>query len=415
MTGHVIKRSAFWRVVLEYGDQAALRCPVCRKRYWSEDGQAPACPDDHGEPEEVVARRQQMLPAKYTTKKAAAKALHDELRERERGTWVAPVDLTLADYLKTRWLPSLGAEELAPSTVVAYKLDVSRIVPLIGSVPLQKLTRNDVAVMAARLASDTSKRRGRPLAPATRRATLITLQHALNDAVRSGLLEANPAAGVKRPKVRRPEMHTWTGAELSTFLRATRSGPLGSLWHLLALTGLRRGEALGLKWSDVDFEHGRLALQRQRVMRGSEVAERQTKTGKPRSVSLDADTTAVLQRQSRQQLDDATEWSAAWIGDGHVFARENGEPWKPNRITKLFDQAVRAVDVPRVRLHDLRHTWATLALRAGVHPKVVQERLGHANISITMDTYSHVMPDMQESAAELVAGLVDLSDDGAEK
>ena len=147
-------------------------------------------------------------------------------------------------------------------------------------------------------------------------------------------------------------------------------------------------------------------------MKGTEVVERQTKTGKPRSVSLDTDTTAVLQRQSQQQLDDAAEWEAAWIGDGHVFARENGEPWDPNRVTKLFDQAVRAVDVPRIRLHDLRHTWATLALRAGVHPKVVQERLGHANISITMDTYSHVMPDMQESAAELVAALVDLSEDG---
>ena len=206
-------------------------------------------------------------------------------------------------------------------------------------------------------------------------------------------------------------MHTWSGAELSTFLRATRGDRLGSLWHLLALTGLRRGEALGLHWSDVDFDHGRLAIQRQRVMKGSDVAERQTKTGKPRSVSLDAATTAVLQQQSQQQLEDAAEWKAAWIGDGHVFTRENGEPWRPNAITRFFDQAASAVDVPRIRMHDLRHTWATLALRAGVHPKVVQERLGHANIAITMDTYSHVMPDMQESAAELVAALVDLSDD----
>ena len=142
------------------------------------------------------------------------------------------------------------------------------------------------------------------------------------------------------------------------------------------------------------------------------MVETQLKTDKPRAVSLDADTVAVLRRQSQQQLDDDAEWQDAWIGDGHVFTRENGEPWNPNRVTKLFDQAVRAVDVPHVRLHDLRHTWATLALRAGVHPKVVQERLGHANISITMDTYSHVLPDMQESAAELVAALVDLSDDG---
>jgi integrase len=412
MTGNVQKRYGHWRVVIELGEQAALRCPTCRKRYWTDDGQARTCDAAHGELAEIVSRRQELLPEKYATKKLAEKAMRDELQKRERGTWVAPVALTLADYLQTRWLPALGSEELAPSTLVAYKLDVARIVPLVGTVPLQKLTRNDVAVMAARLNSDISKRTGRPLAPATRRSTLIALQHALDDAVKSGLLEANPATGVKRPKVRRPEMNTWSGVELSTFLRATRGGRLGSLWHLLALTGLRRGEALGLKWSDVDFDHGRLALQRQRVMNKNVVVERQTKTGKPRSVSLDADTTAVLQRQSQQQLDDAAEWEAAWTGDGHVFARENGEPWNPNRITKLFDQVVRTVDVPRIRLHDLRHSWATLALRAGVHPKVVQERLGHANIAITMDTYSHVMPDMQESAAELVAALVDLSDEG---
>jgi integrase len=198
--------------------------------------------------------------------------------------------------------------------------------------------------------------------------------------------------------------------ELSTFLRATRSDRLGSLWHLLALTGVRRGEALGLQWSDVDLEHGRLSLQRQRVMTGSEVSERQTKTGKTRAVSIDAATVAVLRRQSQQQLDDAAEWGKAWQSTGHVFTRENGEPWRPNMITRLFEEAVKRVDVPQIRMHDRRHTWATPALRAGIHPKVVQERLGHANISLTMDAYSHVMPDMQESAAELVAALVDLSD-----
>lgn len=420
MNGHESKRQGYWRIVLELGEQAGRRCPICvdkrgkGRRYWADEDAPDACPKCGGELEDFTARRQELLPEKYTRKTDAEKARHDAIRERERGAWVEPVDLSLGEYLETRWLPALGSEELAPSTVVAYKLDVTRIVARIGTIPLQKLNRNDVAVMAARLASDTSKRTGRPLAPATRRATLIALQHALDDAVKSGLLEANPAAGVKRPKVRRPEMHTWTGGELSTFLRATRGGRLGSLWHVLALTGLRRGEALGLKWSDVDFDHGRLALQRQRVMRGSEVAERQTKTGKTRPVSIDAGTVAVLRRQSQQQLDDAAEWGEAWVATGHVFTLEDGEPWRPNAITRLFDRAVKTVDVPRIRLHDARHTWATLALRAGVHPKVVQERLGHKTISITMDTYSHVMPDMQESAAELVAALVDLSDDGEE-
>ena len=418
MNGHVIKRAGYWRISLELGEQAALRCPTCvdrrgkGRRYWSDDDPPDACPTCGGELEELRARRQELLPAphKYTKKKVAEKALHDELRDRERGDYVPPVDLTVRAYLEDRWLPALGAEDLSPSTVDCYTLHVKRIVPHLGDIPLQKLNRNDVARMASQLAEDVSKAKGKPLAAETRRGVLVALHRALNDAVEAGLLRTNPATGVKRPKVRRPEMHTWSKLELSTFLRATNDDRLGPLWHLLALTGLRRGEALGLKWPDVDLEGGRLSIQRQRVLSGYEVQERaQTKSRKGRPVSIDAGTLAMLRLQSTRQLADADEWGGAWQATGHVFTRESGEPWHPDRVKKLFEQAVKKTDVPRIRMHDLRHTWATLALRAGVNPKVVQERLGHANISITMDTYSHVLPDLQESAAELVASLVALA------
>jgi integrase len=299
--------------------------------------------------------------------------------------------------------------------VEAYKLHVRRILPYLGDMPLQALNRNDVARMATSLTRDVSKRTERPLSAESRRSILVVLHKALGDAVSAGLVRTNPVAGVKRPKVRRPEMHTWSKVELATFLRATEADRMGALWHLLAMTGLRRGEALGLRWSDIDLEGCRLSIQRQRVLKGYEVQERQTKRNKGRPVSIDAGTVAVLQRQSQRQLDEAAEWDEAWLGDGHVFTREDGAPWHPDRVRVLFGQAVKGVDVPRIRMHDLRHTWATLALRAGVHPKVVQERLGHANIGITMDTYSHVLPDLQESAAELVAALVESADAEAEE
>ena len=162
----------------------------------------------------------------------------------------------------------------------------------------------------------------------------------------------------------------------------------------------------GYLQTDVDLEHGRLLLQRQRKCVRYGVRETQFKTDKPRPVSLDAETVAALRRQSQRQLDDAAEWKDSWLGEGHVFTREDGEPWHPDRVRVLFQQALKVVGMRHIRMHDLRHTWATLALRAGVHPKVVQERLGHANIRITLDTYSHVLPDMQESAAELVASIV---------
>ncbi len=126
-----------------------------------------------------------------------------------------------------------------------------------------------------------------------------------------------------------------------------------------------------------------------RVMVKTEAAERQTKTGKPRSVSLDATQRRSCSDRVSNSLTTRRNGKPAWIGDGHVFARENGEPWMPNAVTRYFDQVVRTIDVPRIRLHDLRHSWATLALRAGVHPKVMQERLGHANIS---DHNRHLLP-----------------------
>ena len=348
-----------------------------------------------------------MLPEKYTRKTDAERALHDAIRDRERGDYVPPVDLSLGDYLEHTWLPSLAGEDLAANSVRAYETHVrQRIVPVIGEVPLQKLTPRDVTRFSTHMATHEGAR-GSILSPASRHQALVVLHKALAAAVRDGYVHHNAAHGVKRPKVRRRQMQTWDADQLHAFLAATAGSRLYPLWRVLSQTGMRRGEALGLNWEHVDMAAGKLSICRQRKAVGTAVEEGPLKSDKPRPVPVDARTVEVLKAQSEQQLDDAAEWGEAWVATGHVFTREDGEPWHPDRVTKLFDQAVKAVPVPRIRLHDLRHTWATLALRAGVHPKIVQERLGHANIAITMDLYSHVLPDMQESAAELVAALVD--------
>jgi integrase len=142
---------------------------------------------------------------------------------------------------------------------------------------------------------------------------------------------------------------------------------------------------------------------------GYETLEQDAKTGRSRVIAIDEGTVEALRRQAEQQLADQDEWLGAWQGVGHVFAREDGKPWHPDRVTKLFEQALQAAGLPRIRLHDSRHTHATLALQAGIHPKVVSERLGHAQVSMTLDTYSHAIPALQESAAALIAALVDAS------
>ena len=174
------------------------------------------------------------------------------------------------------------------------------------------------------------------------------------------------------------------------------------------MTGVRRGELLGLSWDAVDLDAGRLAITRTLIEgRGApQFSEPKTKRGR-RSVALDAGTVDALREHRERQLDERLAWGPAYEPHDLVFCREDGTPIWPRTFSRFFDHHVRDAGLPKIRLHDLRHTHATLALEAGVHPKVVQERLGHSSIAITLDIYSHAIPAMQEDAAETIAALLE--------
>ena len=202
-------------------------------------------------------------------------------------------------------------------------------------------------------------------------------------------------------------MRTWIKKQLKEFLGSVKGERLSPLWHTIAMTGMRRGEAIGLRWSDVDLEGGRLAVRRALIPINREVVVSEPKTAKGRRViALDPGTVEVLKAQAARQLEEQNDWDEGWIESGLVFTAENGAALDPESISRYWRQAVKKSLLPSIRLHDLRHTHATLALQAGIHPKVVSDRLGHATISITLDTYSHAIPAMQEEAAALIAGLV---------
>jgi integrase len=201
-------------------------------------------------------------------------------------------------------------------------------------------------------------------------------------------------------------MRTWTAQQLAAFLAATRDDRLHALWHRLALTGMRRGEALGLQWDDIDLEAASLSARQALIPNGGEVVMSEPKTARGRRViALDPGTVAVLKGQAARQLAEQAQ-VRSWSDTGLIFTREDGEALHPEVASRFFRQAVKRALLPAIRLHDLRHTHATLALRAGIHPKVVSERLGHASVSITLDTYSHAIPAMQEEAAARIAELV---------
>jgi integrase len=339
----------------------------------------------------------------YPTKRAALAALAEMQTSLQRGDYVEPIRMTLAEFLVDEWLPAV-ASTVRASTLASYRLHVERyIVPRVGGRRLQEITGAVLNGLYAELLAG-------GLAPGTVRKTHTVLRRALRDAVRWGRTRLNAAVNAdppKQPGAGSWTVTTWTAAELSAFLEQRSEDRLYALWHVLASTGMRRGEVAGLRWTDVDLDVARLSIRQARLSIRYEIEVEEPKSARSRrSIALDAETVQVLRAWRAAQLRERLEWGPAWTDSGLVFTREDGVGLHPDRISKLFDSLVARSGVPRIRLHDLRHTHATLALQVGVHPKVVSERLGHSSISLTLDTYSHAVPALQAEAAESVANLL---------
>lgn len=274
------------------------------------------------------------------------------------------------------------------------------------------ITKDTLASLLRRTAGKEAEiPRGPGLHPKTVRYVHTILHRALRDAVRWGRLPRNPADAADPPKVGESDdvERAWDAPTLEKFLTTSlaRDDPLYALWVLLATTGMRRGEALGLRWSDLDLDQHRLRIVQTLIQIRSEVSISTPKTFRGRRpIALDPGTISVL-RRLHERLESETEITGVAVcADDLVFRQPDGSPLRPNAITEQFIRRVLGMGLPRLTLHGLRHTWATLALGQGVHPKVVQERLGHATIAITLGIYSHVTPILHDDAAQLVADLI---------
>ena len=251
---------------------------------------------------------------------------------------------------------------------------------------------------------------GGSLSPNTVRRVHATLHRALRDATRWGHLQRNPASvAVKpmQPTIGSRDIATWTAEEVQSFLEHVADDRLFALWRLAVTTGMRRGELLGLRWSDVDLDARRLAVRQTLICIGAQVlfGEPKTKRGK-RSIALDVDTVAALAIWRDRQEQEREGWGEAWTRTGLVFSREDGSLIHPDLLTGWFARHVDRAKLRPIRLHDLRHTHASLALQAGISAKVVSDRLGHATVAFTLDVYSHVIPGLQEEAADRIAALM---------
>jgi len=361
----------------------------------------------------------------FPTRTAAKNARDDARADANKGTAVASTRITVKEYLE-QWL-EVQASQVRPTTLVSYKLHVDKyIVPRIGAERLQQLT----PTMVDRLYSTLQKEGGqdrhkvkegqkpktKPLSATSVRRIAATLHKALHDAVKKKLLPYNPADAAEKPKIQHDsdgagEMKTWTREELDTFLVHVASDRLFPMWRLAAWTGMRRGEVAGLIWRDVDLQAGTITVQRARVSVGAaDVRESKPKTGSGRRlVELDDETRNALeawrdrQEAERKGWDENTLAKDKWPGHGLVFTLQDGSPLHPDQLTGSFTSHVKKAKLPTIRLHDLRHTHATLLLAAGVPVKVVSERLGHSTPGFTMTVYQHVLPGMQREAVQSVA------------
>ncbi len=411
MRGHVRKRGepGSWEYIVDVGLAAAQRCEACNKRLWIERRPRESCPKCGGALKETEERRRETK-AGFATQKECQAAMNKLLVAVEQQTYAAPTKASVREYLTKEWLPAVKAT-IRPSTYNSYVQHVEcHIAPHIGSVKLAKLTGSQVNALYAKLAESGKKDAKSGLSPMTVHHVHSCLHKACKDAVRWGHLPKNPLDAADPPRKKddgSKEMQTWSKEQLRAFLGSVRDDRLSPLWHLIAMTGMRRGEAIGLRWSDVDLENARLAVRRALIPTSREVVVSEPKTAKGRRViALDPATVEVLKSQAARQLDEQLNQGETWVETGLVFTQECGEVLDPESVSRYFRQAVKKALLPTIRLHDLRHTHATLSLQAGIHPKVVSERLGHATVSITLDTYSHAIPAMQEEAAALIAQLV---------
>jgi integrase len=217
----------------------------------------------------------------------------------------------------------------------------------------------------------------------------------------------NPTGAADPPRARRPEMKVWTPAQLHIFLADAAGDRYYTLWLFYILTGVRRGEALALRWSDVDLEAGTAAIRRSLVPvnHGLVFGEPKTERGR-RLIGLDPALVSALGEHWRGQAKQRLRRGVDYEDQDLVFAHPDGRPLHPERVSRWFAKLVGRTGAPQIRLHDLRHLHATLALAAGVAPRVLADRLGHSTTAVTTDTYQHVLPDLDHDAARRVAALV---------
>jgi integrase len=333
------------------------------------------------------------------TRQEVAKRLSKALQDREQGLPVAVERQTVKLFLE-RWLEDSARPKLRPSTFKSYSdLVKLHLVPELGKIAVGKLTPQDVQGMMAR-------KQAAGLSPRRVQMIRAVLRKALGQAVKWGLVGRNVATLVEPPRVQYPEIRPLTPEQARTLVEAAKGDRLEALYTVALAIGLRQGEALGLKWEALDLDAGTLHVRAalQFVAGTFQFVEPKTARSR-RTIRLPRFAIEALRAHKVRQLEERLLAGSRWREHGLVFPSSIGTPLHAASVTHRFQALLARAQLPRQRFHDLRHCAATLMLVQGLSMRVVMETLGHSQISLTMNTYSHVMPALQQDAADRMDAL----------
>ncbi len=344
------------------------------------------------EPDPITGKRKQKSKGGFRTKKECEAAMNELINQIEKGEYFEVEKMTLKEYLEY-WLDTYAKVNVAPRTYERYKELVNHINSQLGGMWLNQLKAAHIQRFYSGLIDDGK----------LSNSTILKIHRVFHEALKHAtswqMIRYNPVDAVIPPRAERKEMKVWDVDTSSKFLEAIKGTTIYVPVALALQTGMREGEICALKWENVNLISKTLSVVNTLQKIDKKLTLKEPKTPKSRRAIALMDATVQLLKEHHRKQAAVKLTSKEYNDQGFVCAWEDGRPYDPMYVCKKFSQLVKELDFPVIRFHDLRHTHATILLQQGVNPKIVSERLGHSNIGITLDTYSHVLPDMQREAA----------------
>ncbi|MGU3394057.1 tyrosine-type recombinase/integrase [Priestia sp. D51] len=343
-------------------------------------------------------KRRQKKKRGFKTKKEAQRALNEAINAMNKGTYIEPSNLLYKDYLE-QWF-STKKNSIGIQTAKVYENYLKgRIMPALGNYTLSKFSTIHIQSFINSLNEE-------GLSSATIKKVFEIIRNSLEHAVDFELVHKNVALKVKLPKSNKKEMTVWNEEEVNKFLKVGKEDSAYIVFYLALTTGMRQGEILGLRWKDIDLDKGLINIKQTLSHDGKTFISGAKTKSSLRTINLSDLTIKTLKARKLIVSKEKLSLGPIYVDYDLVACTQHGTPFNPANVRRTFKKLIKLADVSDIRFHDLRHTHATLLLSKGINVKVISERLGHSNIKVTLDTYSHVLPTMQEEVARKLDEII---------